>query len=188
MLRYADFTHRLSRGSFQQPPNEFSLAYSADKGGALRNQIYVGGHFKLEKDEAFVVHVSDGGAAYFVVPIANVWGTTLEIMDRTSSLNKAQSVANPDGTYTYVISRNDPGVHNWIDPCDMDEGMLTLRMAEFPDKRPNDDLSAQGEVMKLAELKSRLPEGTPWVTPAERAQQQADRAAAYKRRLPEVQA
>ena len=39
MLHYADFTHRLSRGSFQQPPNQFSLAYSADKGGALRNQI-----------------------------------------------------------------------------------------------------------------------------------------------------
>ena len=186
MLRYADFTHRLSRGSFQQPPNQFSLAYSADKGGALRNQIYVGGHFKLEEDEAFVVHVSDGGAAYFVVPIANMWGTTLEIVDRTSSLNKAQSRANPDGTYTYVISREDPGVHNWIDPCDMDEGMLTLRMAEFPGKRPNDDLSAQGEVMKLADLRKKLPEGTAWVTPEERATQQRERAAAYKRRLPEV--
>ena len=91
-----------------------------------------------------------------------------------------------DGTYTYVISRNDPGVHNWIDPCDMDEGMLTLRMAEFPGKRPQDDLSAKGTVVKVNELKGHLPEGTTWVTPAERAKQQADRAAAYKRRLPEV--
>jgi len=188
MLRYAEFTHKLSRGSLQRDANAFALAWSADTGGALRNQIYVGGHFRLAEDEAFVVHVSDGGAAYFVVPIANVWGTTLEIMDRTSSLNKAQSVANPDGTYTYVISRNDPGVHNWIDPCDMDEGMLTLRMAEFPGKRPQDDLSAKGTVVKVNELKGHLPEGTTWVTPAERAKQQADRAAAYKRRLPEVNA
>ena len=133
-----------------------------------------------------MVHVSDGGAAYFVVPIANMWGTTLEIVDRTSSLNKAQSRANPDGTYTYVISREDPGVHNWIDPCDMDEGMLTLRMAEFPGKRPNDDLSARGEVLKIADLRQKLPEGTAWVTSEERATQKRERAAAYKRRLPEV--
>ena len=187
MLRYADFTHRLSQGSLRSKANAFSLAWSADKGGALRNQIYVGGHFRLAEDEAFVVHVSDGGAAYFVVPIANIWGTTLEIVDRTSSLNKAQSIPNSDGTYTFVISRNDPGVHNWLDPCDMDEGMLTLRMAEFPDRRPREDLSAQGEVVKLADLRARLPRGTTWVTREERAKQQADRAAAYRRRLPEVE-
>ncbi len=186
MLHYADFTHRLSRGSLQGEANRFSLGWSADTGGALRNQVYVGGHFCLEEDEAFVVNVSDGGAAYFVVPIANVWGTTLDIVNRTSSLNKAQSVPNADGSYSYVISREDPGVHNWLDPCDMDEGMLTLRMAEFPGGRPNEDLSAQGEVMKISELRSRLPEGTTWLTPSERAKQQADRAASYKRRLPEV--
>ena len=89
----------------------------ADKGGALRNQVYIGGHFQLGDDEAMVVNVSDGGAAYFVVPSANIWGTTLDIVDRTGSLNKAQSVAERDGTYTYVLSRRDPGVHNWIDPC-----------------------------------------------------------------------
>ena len=186
MLRYADFTHRLSRGSLQNPPNAFSLAWSADRGGALRNQIYVGGHFKLESDESFVIHVNDGGADYFVVPIANIWGTTLNIVDRTSSLNKAQAAPNPDGTYTFVLAREDPGVHNWLDTCDMDEGMLTLRMAEFPGKRPRDDLSAQGEIVKLQDLRSHLPEGTLWVSPGERRQQQAERAAAYRRRLPEI--
>ncbi len=186
MLHYADFTHRLSRGTLASQANRFSLAWSADTGGALRKQVYVGGHFRLAEDEAFVVHVSDGGAAYFVVPIANAWGTTLDIVQRTSSLNKAQSVANPDGTYTYVISREDPGVHNWLDPCDMDEGMLTLRMAEFPEPGPNDDLSARGEVVKRTDLRAHLPAGTSWVTPEQRAQQQAERAAAYKRRLPEV--
>ena len=186
MLHYADFTHRLSRGSLSNEANTFSLAWSADTGGALRKQVYVGGHFRLADDEAFVIHVSDGGAGYFVVPIANVWGTTLEIVNRTSSLNKAQSAANADGTYTYVISRDDPGVQNWLDPCDMDEGMLTLRMAEFPEAGPNDDLSARGEIVKRADLRTHLPEGTTWLTPEQRAKQQADRAAAYKRRLPEV--
>ena len=76
----------------------------------MRNQVYVMGRFDLAPDEAFVVDVSDGGAEYFTVPLSNIWGTTLELVDRTGSLNKAQSVANEDGTYTYVISPTDPGV------------------------------------------------------------------------------
>ena len=186
MLRYANFTVGLSRGTLQRKPNEFALAYSADKGGALRNQFYVGGHFRLDEDEAFVVHLNDGGAAYFVVPLANVWGTTMDIVRRTSSLNKAQSKPNADGTYSFVLCPEDPGVHNWLDTCGLREGMLTLRMAEFPGKRPRDDLSARGEVVKIACLRDVLPDGTSWVSPDERATQRRDRAAAYERRLPEL--
>ena len=99
----------------------------------MRNQVYVAGRFVLAPDEAFVVDVSDGGAEYFTVPLSNIWGTTLDVLDRTGSLNKAQSLANDDGTYTYVIAAEDPGVHNWIDTDGLLEGILTLRMAEFPD-------------------------------------------------------
>ena len=70
----------------------------------MRNQVYVMGRFDLEPGEAFLVDLSDGGAEYFTVPLSNIWGTTLEIIDHTGSLNKAQSVANEDGTYTYVIA------------------------------------------------------------------------------------
>jgi hypothetical protein len=186
MQRYAEFTTKLSRGSLSLPANRFALAWSAERSGALRNQFYVGGHFRLEDDEAFVIDVQDGGARYFVVPLANVWGTTLDIIDRTSSLNKAQSVRNPDGTFTYVLCPEDPGVHNWIDTCGLHEGMLTLRMAEFPGGRPQSDIVANGRVVKLADLDANLPEGTRRVTEEERRAQQAERAAAYKRRLPEL--
>jgi len=131
--------------------------------------------------------VNDGGARYFVVPLANVWGTTMDIVDRTSSLNKAQSKPNADGSYSYVLCPDDPGVHNWLDTCGMYEGMLTLRMAEFPGGRPRDDLSARGEIVKIADLRNALPEGAVWVTAEERVQQQRERAASYKRRLPEVE-
>jgi hypothetical protein len=186
MQRYAEFTTKLSRGSLAQPANQFALAWSADRSGALRKQFYVGGHFRLEEREAFVVDVEDGGANYFVVPLANVWGTTLDIVDHTSSLNKAQSAPNSDGTWTYVLCPEDPGVHNWIDTCGLREGMLTLRMAEFPGGRPQSDIVAKGRVVKLAALEATQPEGTRWVTAEERATQQAGRAAAYKRRLPEI--
>jgi hypothetical protein len=186
MRRYADFTRTLTNAMTRRPANEFSLAYSADKGGALRKQVYIGGHFRLDEDESLVIDVSDGGARYFVVPISNIWGTTLDIVDRSSSLNKAQSVPNADGTYTYVLSRQDPGVFNWIDSCDMGEGILTLRMAEFPGGRPNEDLLATSRVVALSELRDTLPAETKWVTRTERAEQLAERAAGYKRRIPEL--
>ena len=94
MEYFADFTGKLSHGVYKMPPNHFNLAWSADKVGAMRNQVYVMGRFDLAQDEAFVVDVSDGGAEYFTVPLSNIWGTTLDIVDRTGSLNKAQSVAN----------------------------------------------------------------------------------------------
>jgi hypothetical protein len=186
MQRFAEFTQKLSRGMLASPANQFSLAYSADRGGALRKQVYIGGNFRLAEDEAMLIDVSDGGAAYFVVPIGNIWGTTLEIVDHTSSLNKAQSIPNADGSYSYVLSRQDPGVHNWIDPCGLSEGLLTLRMAEFPGGRPSDDLAAKSRVVPLSRLREELPEETKWLSAAERAQQLAERAAAYRRRLPEA--
>ncbi len=186
MDRFAEFTQKLGRGMAASPANQLQLAYSADKGGALRKQIYIGGNFDLGEEDALVIDVSDGGADYFVVPTGNIWGTTFDVAERTSSLNKAQSVANDDGTYTFVLSLRDPGVHNWIDPCDYAQGILTLRMAEFPEGGPREDLSARSRVVPLAELQGELPPETRWVDGSERAAQQADRARAYRRRLPEA--
>jgi hypothetical protein len=67
----------------------------------------------------------------------------------------------------------------------MGEGILTLRMAEFPGGRPNEDLEARSRVVKFSNLRDELPDETKWLSPSERAQQLADRAAAYRRRLPE---
>jgi len=118
------------------------------------------------------------------VPLSNIWGTTLDIIDRTGSLNKAQSVPNEDGTYTYVISSVDPGVANWIDSDGLGEGILTLRMAEFGGTGPREDLGARGRVVKLDRLDTEVPH-LPRVSPPERAAQLAVRRAAYLRRLPE---
>src|SRR5262245_7735239 len=141
MRRYADHTLRWNQQALQHPPNTFTFTIDRDSDGALRNQLYVLGHFRLRDDEALVVDVHLGGAAYFIAPITNLWGTSNEIVHRTASLNKAQSVPNPDGTYTFVVSVPDPGVHNWVDPCDLHEGILTLRWAEFPGGRPSPDLA-----------------------------------------------
>lgn len=184
MAYFADFTGKLSHGVYKMAPNNFNLAWSADRVGAMRNQVYVMGRFDLNPGETFVVDVSDGGAEYFTVPLSNIWGTTLDIVDRTGSLNKAQSVPNEDGTYTYVISPTEPGVANWIDSDGLREGILTLRMAEFGGDGPKEDLGARGRVVKLDDLEKEVP-SLRRVSASERAAELADRRAAYLRRLPE---
>jgi len=151
--------------------------------GALRNQVYLLGRFQLWEREALIVDVGLGGAEYFVCPVTNLWGTTNDVVHRTGSLNKAQSVANRDGRYTYVVSATDPGVHNWIDTSGTHEGILTLRWAEFPDGRPGPDLGAKSRLVRLDQLRAHLPPETRFVTPGERAEQLARRAASYAWRL-----
>ncbi|MET0446823.1 MAG: hypothetical protein ABW004_00390 [Aeromicrobium sp.] len=184
MAYFANFTGKLSHGVYKMAPNHFNLAWSADKVGAMRNQVYVMGRFDLSPGEAFVVDVSDGGAEYFTVPLSNIWGTTLELVDRTGSLNKAQSVANEDGSYTYVISPTDPGLQNWIDSDGLTEGILTLRMAEFGPDGPTEDLGARGRVVNLDDLEAEVPT-LRRVSPQERAAEIAERRTAYLHRLPE---
>ncbi len=184
MAHFADFTGKLSHGMSKTPANHFSLAWTANQHGAMVNQVYVAGRFDLEPGQAFVVDVSDGGAEYFTVPLGNLWGTTLDIYGSTGSLNKAQSKPNEDGTYTYVISPENPGVHNWIDSDGLHEGFLTLRMAEFGPGGATEDLAATGRVIDLDDLDRELP-GIARVTPQERSEQLAVRQAGYLRRLPE---
>jgi hypothetical protein len=186
MWKWVKETSRWEGQTAGKPDNRFELTIDRDSDGALRNQIYVMGRFKLASpDEALVLDVDLGGAEYFVAPITNVWGTTNDVQSRNGSLNRAQSVANPDGTLTYVLSLRDPGVWNWLDPCDMREGTLTLRWAEFRGGRPGPSLSARSRVVPLAELRSRLPAGTRFLTPDERKAQLAERAASYAWRLQE---
>lgn len=186
MRRYADSTLRWNRQAYDRPPNELGFQIDRDTDGALRNQIYRLGHFDLEDDQALVIDVDTGGAGYFVAPITNCWGTTNEIVTRTGSLNLAQSVANADGSHSFVLSKADPGVPNWLDPCGMREGILTLRWAEFAGGRPTPQVGARSRVVPLAKLRDALPAETPVFDASERAAQCAARAAGYLRRLPEA--
>lgn len=185
MAHFADFTGKLAHGMSKSPANHFSLAWNSSQHGAMVGQVYVAGRFDLEPGQAFVVDVSDGGAEYFTVPLGNLWGTTLDIYGSTGSLNKAQSRPNEDGTYTYVISPENPGVHNWIDSDGLREGFLTLRMAEFGPNGATEDLAATGRVIDLDDLDQELPD-IARIDAAGRADQLAVRQAGYvKNRLPE---
>lgn len=185
LIRNVDNTMRWNAQATTKPANGFDFTIDRDSDGALRNQLYIMGHFDLADDEALVISIGLGGADYFLAPITNIWGTTNDIVDRTSSLNLTQSVRDDDDNLTYVVSRRDPGVWNWLDPCDLPEGLLTLRWAEFADGRPGDNFGAKSQVVKYDGLRDALPAGTRWVTPEERRTQLRERAASYAWRIAE---
>ncbi|MBW2271429.1 MAG: hypothetical protein JRH16_22985, partial [Deltaproteobacteria bacterium] len=185
MRAYVDHSLRWNRQALDKPANELSFTIDRETDGALQNQLYLMGHFDLSDGEALVLTVNTGGAKYFIAPITNLWSTTNEIVHRTGSLNLSQSVADPDGGYSYVLSVRDPGVYNWLDPSDMHEGILTLRWAEFAGGRPTPEAGVTSRVLPVSELRGALPESTRFVSENERCQQLDARARSYAWRLAE---
>jgi hypothetical protein len=183
MWKWVKSSDRWNAQSADRPVNKLEFVIDRQSDGALRNQVYILGRFQLSDQEALVVNVALGGAGYFICPVTNIWGTTNNVVNRTGSLNNAQSVANRDGSYSYVVSAVDPGVHNWVDTCGTHEGILTLRWAEFPGGRPGADLRAESRLVPLASLRAQLPPETRFVSAAERSRQCARRATSYAWRL-----
>lgn len=187
MRKWATETTRWNRQALDKDANDFSFTIDRDSDGALRNQIYIMGHFLLpDADTALVLDVNMGGAEYFIAPITNIWGTTNEIVTRNGCLNGFQAQPNDDGSYTFVLSLQDPGVYNWLDPTDMLEGILTLRWAEFIGGRPGSDLGVSARLSAIADLDKTLRDDTPRVDAQSRQKQLEERARSYRWRLAEA--
>lgn len=160
----------------QQPLNTLPQPGTPDdKPGFLSTQRNTLGRFQLQPDDAVIVTVNPGGAAYVCIPLANAWSVTLDYRDARTSLNNAQARRNEDGTITAVIAARDPGIANWIDTRGVADLILMLRWQGLP-KSP----SGQGgpwvktEVVKAADLPKKLA-NAPRVSSSERAQQLAQR-------------
>ncbi len=141
------------------------------------------GHFSLASDEALVVTVETLGARSLGIQLADPWGVAYEYVDRTSSLNQDQAHPNADGSYTWVISAADPGVHNWLDPDGREAGIMLLRWQVLPGEPSPAQAIREVRVVKRAALAAALPAGTRLVTRDERTAQRAERARQYQRRL-----
>lgn len=140
----------------------------------LATQLQSAGYFDLDDDQALVVTIDPGNARYFNVPVTDLWTITGNYWDEQTSLNKAQSVANQDGSYTYVIAKSDPGVHNWISTGGLNQGTLSIRFQDFD---PNSAAAPKVSARVVA-----LDQIVPDITPQQRAEQLAQRQLGYYRR------
>jgi hypothetical protein len=135
----------------------------------------------LGDDDAFVATIGSGGARFRDFVLHDPWFRTFDYWNRTASMNNAQGVANDDGSTTYVISVQDPGVHNWLDPAGFHELLVVHRWQGLAADGPGP--STEGKLVKFCALDHALPAGMKRVTAAERRTQLEERLASFKLRF-----
>lgn len=141
------------------------------------------GWFRLTADEALVITKNLDECWYTGFAVQDVWTVTTNYWDEQTTLANGQAVANPDGTITFVLSAEDPGVHNWVSTGGLEVGTFLLRWQGVSLLGKDDTEFVRSEVVKLDDLAGVLPEGTRFVTPEERIAQLAERRAGFLLRI-----
>ena len=96
--------------------------------GGLVSQYSALGHYDLRDDQALVVTVPVcDDAAYQAIQLGSKWYVSTDYEHYQSSLTAAQSQADPDGMFRYVISTRNPGIANWLDTTNHASGVIMLR-------------------------------------------------------------
>jgi len=167
------------------PRNGFNTINAATgaTGGGMSTNLYAGGVFELEPDEALIVeNTVKRKPQYLGFQIGNLWGESIEYGNQIGSLNGAQSEVDADGVIRLVIAHQDPGIPNWIDTTGHREGFLTPRWAYSDTPHPDDWPTILARKVKFNEIRSHLPRDTPKVGREARREQIRIRQAHVLRR------
>jgi hypothetical protein len=142
-------------------------------------------HFKFGPGEAAVATLSPQGARYLGVQTNDQWMVVPDGSRHLTSLNLSQTVPNADGSVSFIISAEDPGVANWVDTAGVREGFVVMRWQVVPRgaKIDTKDLVRKYELVSLAAIKSDQRGGGPDISPEKRRAQLARRASDYAKRL-----
>jgi hypothetical protein len=113
-----------------------------------------------------LIRVTPPDASYWAVEFGSYWWETMDYRYRLCSLNQHHAQLEEDGSLLVVVSHEDPGLPNWLDPSGHDEGYVTFRWigaAHYP--RPI------VEQFPADELEAKLPDGVRRITRDERLEQ-----------------
>ena len=162
------------------PVNVFPPPFSSAGVGGMATQMLSMAHLKIADDEAMVVTIGAGGARYRTFVLHDFWFRTFDYWNNTSTANTSQGIANADGSITFVISLQDPGVHNWLDTAGTHEVTVLHRWQGVPPNQPaGSGPSITGQLVKLKDLDAALPAAIKRVTAAERREQIMDRQRSF---------
>lgn len=162
-----------SGGERFMPRNAFNRpnAASRETGGGQSTNIYAGGVFELDPDQALIVESRVAVEPQYIgFHLANLWGESLDFANHQSSLNGCQSDLDSDGVRRLVVAHRDPGIANWVDTTGHREGFLAARWA-YSVQPPQEDWPViTAIVVPFAEIDRHLPPDTRRVTPQQRAE------------------
>ncbi len=127
-------------------------------------------YWMLPPDEALIVRVRPPVAQYWAVEFGNYWWETMDYRYRLASTNCHHAVLEDDGELILVVSHDDPGLPNWLDPSGHSEGYITFRWM-LAQTHP----VPEAEQVKRAALFDHLPGNAKRITPEGRREQLAGR-------------
>jgi len=156
----------MPRNRFNQPN-----AASRETGGGQTTNIYAGGVYELDPDEALVVESRvQVQPQYIGFHLSNLWGESHDFANHQSSLNGSQAELDDDGALRWVIAHRDPGVPNWVDTTGHREGFMAPRWS-YSETPPTDRWpTIVAKKVRFDEIREYLPDGVRTVSPEERAQ------------------
>jgi hypothetical protein len=111
---------------------------------------YSSGSFELGPDDALVMEGTFPPSRFTNVVLWNVHMQTIDYRTRRTSLNQAQVVPEPDGSYRIVISAQDPGLPNWLDTGGHRRGTIFWRFL-LPESQPD---TPRCRVVNVSELRA----------------------------------
>ncbi|MCK9504281.1 MAG: DUF1214 domain-containing protein [Porticoccaceae bacterium] len=138
---------------------------------------YGKGTYDCAEDEAIILEVTPPKAYYWSIQLCSHFWEARDYHQRQSSLNGHQVRLDDNGVFTAVISHSDPGIANWLDAGGHQHGLISIRYYKA-DSIPEPRLRK----VKLTDLPSALPVGTPMVSPEERQELLLARARSIARR------
>jgi hypothetical protein len=158
----------------QQGVNTFKIQYQ--KG--VEFQAYWPTAFEFSPGEALVIETDlPKVRPYWNLQLNDPYFNCVEYVYRLSSTNGAMAHVASDGRFYGVVSLEDPGVPNWLDPAGFTEGTLWGRWYGC-DSTPTPTIKR----VPLSSLRDVLPKDTPHVTPEQRAEELRRRVRACQRR------
>jgi len=84
-------------------------------------------YWEVPDDEVMVIRVTPPKADYWAVEFGSYWWETMDYRYRMCSTNNHMATLEDDGELLLVVSHEDLGYANWLDPSAHQQGYITVR-------------------------------------------------------------
>lgn len=127
------------------PLNDFlpPFPFESDQGGwGTVDNIYCFGRFRLEEDEYLKIWFSSPECCYWGIQTWNFLMQSMDYKNYKVGINKGNTVANEDGSYTVYLGHRPMETPNWISTAGYKEAIIFCRwlLAEEMPEQPTVEL------------------------------------------------
>ena len=172
-MMLVDLTLRMAEGQ----RNRFGWQKLPSSAGTNPNANYANCIYDLADDEALLIEFDAPTGLYWGIQLGDVYLRSTDAIYHQSSLNGHQALRSADGKIRIVLSKQDPGVPNWLDSVDNQLGIIQFRQY-FTDAVVPLPKTRVVDKRKIVDF---LPADTPRISPEQRGKSLRSRRLAMLR-------